>query len=340
MPFEDLDGTVDVVVSNPPYIPMTAYESVAPEARDHDPDLALWSGEDGLDAVRVVERVAARLLRSGGVVGVEHAEVQADAVPQVLRRHRPMDRRGRPSRPDPASPVHHGTPGRLAAVSTRYDTSVEAEREEGIAAAAKAVQDGRLVMLPTDTVYGVGADAFNAQAVQLLLSAKGRGRQVPPPVLVSAKTTLEALASAVPDWAHGLVEEFWPGPLTLVLPPAAVPAVGPRRDPGHGRGAHARPRRRARPARSHRTPRGEQRQPHRPAGRDRRRRRRRDARRARSRASSTPAPTPGPMPSTILDCTGDQPRVLRDGRPRRGPAGPGAVSLRHRDRRGPSRGRG
>jgi release factor glutamine methyltransferase len=83
--FTDLDGSVDVVVSNPPYIPMTAYESVAPEARDHDPDLALWSGGDGLDAVRVVERVAARLLRVGGVVGVEHAEVQADAVPRVFR---------------------------------------------------------------------------------------------------------------------------------------------------------------------------------------------------------------------------------------------------------------
>ena len=82
--FGDLDGTVDVVVSNPPYIPMTAYESVAPEARDHDPDLALWSGEDGLDAVRIVERVAARLLRIGGVVGVEHAEVQATAVPQLF----------------------------------------------------------------------------------------------------------------------------------------------------------------------------------------------------------------------------------------------------------------
>ena len=83
--FTDLDGSVDVVVSNPPYIPMTAYESVAPEARDHDPDLALWSGGDGLDALRVVERVAARLLRVGGVVGVEHAEVQADAVPRVFR---------------------------------------------------------------------------------------------------------------------------------------------------------------------------------------------------------------------------------------------------------------
>ena len=58
-----------MVVSNPPYIPLEAYESVTPEVRDHDPALALWSGEDGLDAIRVVEQVAARLLVPGGVVG-------------------------------------------------------------------------------------------------------------------------------------------------------------------------------------------------------------------------------------------------------------------------------
>lgn len=82
--FPELDGTVDVVVSNPPYIPLEAFESVAPEARDHDPALALWSGQDGLDAIRVVERVAARLLKPGGVVGVEHADAQGEAVPAVF----------------------------------------------------------------------------------------------------------------------------------------------------------------------------------------------------------------------------------------------------------------
>ena len=82
--FPDLDGTVDVVVANPPYIPLEAYESVAPEARDHDPALALWSGQDGLDAMRTVERVAARLLGPGGRVGAEHADVQGDAAPRVF----------------------------------------------------------------------------------------------------------------------------------------------------------------------------------------------------------------------------------------------------------------
>ena len=82
--FPDLDGTVDVVVSNPPYIPLEAFESVAPEVRDHDPALALWSGQDGLDALRVVERTAARLLRPGGVVGAEHADAQGVSAPAVL----------------------------------------------------------------------------------------------------------------------------------------------------------------------------------------------------------------------------------------------------------------
>lgn len=82
--FPDLDGTVDVVVCNPPYIPLTAWDGVAPEARDHDPELALWSGEDGLDATRVLEEVAARLLRPGGQVGAEHADLQGEAAPAVF----------------------------------------------------------------------------------------------------------------------------------------------------------------------------------------------------------------------------------------------------------------
>ncbi|GGF41006.1 release factor glutamine methyltransferase [Marmoricola endophyticus] len=77
----ELDGRVDVVVCNPPYIPLEAWESVAPEARDHDPAAALWSGEDGLDAMRVLERTAHRLLRPGGVVGAEHADAQGESAP-------------------------------------------------------------------------------------------------------------------------------------------------------------------------------------------------------------------------------------------------------------------
>ena len=82
--FEDIAGTVDVVVCNPPYIPLEAFESVAPEARDHDPALALWSGHDGLEAMRVLEHRAAHLLRRGGWVGAEHADVQGESVPAVF----------------------------------------------------------------------------------------------------------------------------------------------------------------------------------------------------------------------------------------------------------------
>jgi L-threonylcarbamoyladenylate synthase len=101
-------------------------------------------------------------------------------------------------------------------VSTTYPTATDEEREAAIEAAARAVQQGGLVILPTDTVYGIGADAFDHAAVQALLDAKGRGREMPPPVLVSAVTTLEALASGVPAYVESLTEEFWPGALTLV----------------------------------------------------------------------------------------------------------------------------
>jgi release factor glutamine methyltransferase len=82
--FDDLIGTVDVVVCNPPYIPLEAWESVAVEARDHDPHLALFSGDDGLDAIRVLARRAALLLRPGGVVGAEHADAQGESAPAVF----------------------------------------------------------------------------------------------------------------------------------------------------------------------------------------------------------------------------------------------------------------
>jgi len=82
--FPDLDGTVDIVVANPPYIPLDAWESVAPEARDHDPAMALWSGDDGLDAMRVLEQTAWRLLKPGGAVCAEHADAQGESAPAVF----------------------------------------------------------------------------------------------------------------------------------------------------------------------------------------------------------------------------------------------------------------
>ena len=98
----------------------------------------------------------------------------------------------------------------------RYATATDTERDIALNAASLAVQRGQLIVIPTDTVYGIAADAFDADAVAALLAAKGRGREMPPPVLISAATTLDALAVDVPDYARALVKEFWPGPLTVV----------------------------------------------------------------------------------------------------------------------------
>lgn len=84
----ELDGQVDLVISNPPYIPLGEWEHVAPEARDHDPQLALFSGEDGLETIRGLEGTARRLLRPGGIVVVEHADTQGGKVPWIFTEER------------------------------------------------------------------------------------------------------------------------------------------------------------------------------------------------------------------------------------------------------------
>lgn len=102
-------------------------------------------------------------------------------------------------------------------MSTTHDVTEGRDATAGIQAAVTALQRGELVVLPTDTVYGVAADAFSPTAVQRLLTAKGRGRDMPVPVLVGAWRTLDGLVETVPQEARDLVERFWPGPLTLVV---------------------------------------------------------------------------------------------------------------------------
>jgi L-threonylcarbamoyladenylate synthase len=101
-------------------------------------------------------------------------------------------------------------------MALRFDLSDPEAREDGLAAAVNAVRRCELIILPTDTVYGLGVDAFEPDGVQRLLDAKGRGRDMPPPVLISSDTTLEALATDLPEWATELVAHYWPGPLTIV----------------------------------------------------------------------------------------------------------------------------
>ncbi len=200
----------------------------------------------------------------------------------------------------------------MTAMSTRYDMSDEDAAETGLAEAGRMVQRGRLVMFPTDTVYGVGADAFSPDAVQRLLDAKGRGREMPPPVLVSAKTTLEALAIGIPAFARAMVETLWPGPLTLVLrqQPSLQWDIGETRGtvavrmPDHevalallsrtGPLAVSSANRSGLPAATNADDAEEM------LG-------------ASVRVLLDGGPTPGPVPSTIVDCTGAVGRVLRLG---------------------------
>lgn len=98
----------------------------------------------------------------------------------------------------------------------RYDMALPSERGVGLDLARDAVRRGELVVLPTDTVYGLGTDAFSPEAVAGLLAAKGRGRDMPVPVLIGSPRTLDGIATGLSPTARSLVEAFWPGGLTLV----------------------------------------------------------------------------------------------------------------------------
>ncbi|ORB29429.1 L-threonylcarbamoyladenylate synthase [Mycolicibacterium parafortuitum] len=98
-----------------------------------------------------------------------------------------------------------------------FDCSDPQQRATGIASAISALKGGRLVVMPTDTVYGLGADAFDGEAVASLLEAKGRGRNMPVPVLVGSWHTIQGLVYSVPESAKELIRAFWPGALSLVV---------------------------------------------------------------------------------------------------------------------------
>ncbi|WP_221585993.1 L-threonylcarbamoyladenylate synthase [Microbacterium sp. G2-8] len=103
-------------------------------------------------------------------------------------------------------------------MSPVFDCRDREQMLSGMRQARQAIARGQVIVTPTDTVYGIAADAFNASAVQKLLDAKGRSRTQPPPVLVGSADALAALVESVPDAVTKLVEAFWPGGLTIVLP--------------------------------------------------------------------------------------------------------------------------
>ena len=102
-------------------------------------------------------------------------------------------------------------------MSKRYDCRNAQERTAGIDAAVTAARGGELIVLPTDTVYGIGADAFIPAAITTMLAAKGRGRNMPPPVLVGTARAAAALVDDLGAFGQDLIDEFWPGALTLVF---------------------------------------------------------------------------------------------------------------------------
>ncbi|WP_269204076.1 L-threonylcarbamoyladenylate synthase [Nocardioides sambongensis] len=194
----------------------------------------------------------------------------------------------------------------------RMPTGTAEERDAAVEAASLALQRGRLVVLPTDTVYGIAADAFDPDAVARLLAAKGRGREMPPPVLVGSATTLDALATRVPDYVRGLVEKFWPGPLTVVChqQPSLQWDLGETRGtvgvrmPDHALARELLDRTGPLAVSSANL-----------TGRDAAT----DADAAMEMLGESvvvvldEGPTPGPTPSTIVDATGERPRLLRLG---------------------------
>src|SRR6201998_900148 len=101
-------------------------------------------------------------------------------------------------------------------MSAWFDCADNVQRTEGLAAAVTAILNGELVVLPTDTVYGLGADAFSPAAVTRVLAAKGRGRDMPPPVLVGTGRAAAALVEDMGPDGQRLIDEFWPGGLTIV----------------------------------------------------------------------------------------------------------------------------
>jgi tRNA threonylcarbamoyl adenosine modification protein (Sua5/YciO/YrdC/YwlC family) len=98
-----------------------------------------------------------------------------------------------------------------------YDCRTTADRDRGVAAAVEAAKSGELVVLPTDTVYGIGADAFTPYAITSLHNARGVERRVPPPVLVGSRHTLDGLVYSLPKAARELADAFWPGALTILV---------------------------------------------------------------------------------------------------------------------------
>ncbi|MBR6459079.1 MAG: peptide chain release factor N(5)-glutamine methyltransferase, partial [Actinomycetaceae bacterium] len=221
----ELEGTVDIVISNPPYIPPN--EPITVEAQ-RDPQIALWGGgETGTEFPRVIIRRANTLLKTGGLLVMEHAESQSVELREYASScgftdvYTGRDATGR-DRWLIARAGTHNPAGQTRTPPTSNVITIDTKpvQAEAIRRACTCIQRGELIVLPTDTVYGVGADPQSPEAVTCLLAAKGRGPSKPSPVLVSSWDDVERLA-VCDERARALAEAFFPGALTLILPAKA-----------------------------------------------------------------------------------------------------------------------
>ena len=293
--------------------------------REHDPPEAVFGGPDGLAVIRPLISSRPGLLQVGGVLAIEHDDSQGETVPALLRARRVFtdvvdhpDLAGRPRfvtatrvRMSDRDELDGRQRSQEARRVTTFDCADPVARRAGLEAAAHAARSGNLVVMPTDTVYGIGADAFNAAAVRALLAAKGRGPDMPVPVLVGSWTTIDGLALAVP-----------PSPAADrgVLAGWAVPGGRARTVAGLGPGRHARHRHGpdaaapggSRPASAGRADGRVQRQPQRSAAGDHRCRSRRQLG-DECTVYLDGGESPIGVASTVVDLTAPVPRVLREG---------------------------
>lgn len=214
----DLAGHIDLIVSNPPYI--AAYEVLPEEVSSWEPVGALVSGPTGLEAVAEVVTGAAAWLRPGGSLVVEIAPHQAGDARGLAAEAglngvevRP-DLNGRPR----ALVARRPTPSELCAESADSpDDPRKVRRPDDLADAVAALAAGQVVVVPTDTVYGLAVSPTVAGATSRLFEVKQRPRDLRLPVLVAGVDQLDGLAACVPPDAIRLMECFWPGALTVVV---------------------------------------------------------------------------------------------------------------------------
>lgn len=221
----ELEGTVDIAISNPPYIP--ADEPVSAEAT-RDPQMALWGGgQAGTDMPRAIIRRAAALLKAQGLLVMEHASSQSEELRTYAREYGFVDIETKKDATGRERWLYAraGTRNTAEENNTLLASRVivldtKAAQAEAIRQACICIQRGELIVMPTDTVYGIGANPQSRESVTRLLNAKGRAPSKPSPVLVSSWDDVERL-TLCDERARALGEAFFPGALTLILPAKA-----------------------------------------------------------------------------------------------------------------------